>query len=250
MATNETSYVTRQLFWNGPSNFEYTSIFEKLVLKCKTFIDIGSNTGYYSLIAAKVNPEILVLSFEPSSGPSHFLQKNIQINNVANRVIHFNIALSDKSGTVDFFEIKGPDSSPGKFNLAGVGTTKKIFDTQKNSIAVPVKAYTLDNVLREQGFSSVDLIKIDTEGTENMILEGAAKTISSFRPIIICEILFNQIEDQVERIMRGHNYLFYNYFDRQLHLTSSIIREKDDGVRDCFFVPAEKTQLIREFVAG
>src|SRR5690349_19570397 len=45
METNETSSVTKLLFWKGADNYEYTPVFEKLVKRCSSFIDVGSNTG-------------------------------------------------------------------------------------------------------------------------------------------------------------------------------------------------------------
>jgi FkbM family methyltransferase len=249
MATNETSYVTKTLFWNGPENFEYTPIFEKLIQKCTTFIDIGANTGYYSLVAAKLNRAIKVHAFEPSPGPAYFLQKNISINKFQNSIEHHPIALSNHSGKIDFFEIRTPERKEIKHNLSGVGTTKKIFDTQENSVINKVNADTLDNVAKVFNEKSIDLIKIDTEGTENFILLGASETILKHKPIIICETLFQQIEDQIESIMRTHGYLFYNHLNRKLIKTETLKREFDNGVRDCFLVHPDKVELINEFIS-
>lgn len=82
--TNQTSYLTHLVYWNGPLNFEYTPIFLKLVPSMKNFLDIGANVGYYSLIAATVNPEMKVYSFEPAKGPLNYLRKNVAINGLTN----------------------------------------------------------------------------------------------------------------------------------------------------------------------
>jgi len=249
MATNETSYVTKTLFWKGTQNFEYTPVFEKLVKHCSSFFDVGSNTGYYSLIAAKANSTISVHAFEPSLGPAHFLKENIRINGFTNRITYHPIALSNHSGTIDFFEIRTATSAGNKFNLSGVGTTKKIFDSQETSTVVEVKADTLDNVVKSLSAIPIDLIKIDTEGTENFILLGAAETIERHKPIIICETLFNQIEKELQTIMIGHGYNFYNHLNGKLYKVETLMRDKDNGVRDCFFVHPEKVELIHEYIA-
>ena len=76
MATNQTSYLTQLLFWNGYKKFEYSEIFEKLSKSTNLFLDIGSNIGYYSLLGAKSNPKMKVFAFEPAHGPKYFLNKN------------------------------------------------------------------------------------------------------------------------------------------------------------------------------
>jgi len=97
-------------------------------------------------------------------------------------------------------------------------------------------------------FNKVDLIKMDTEGTENLILSGASKTLENFRPIVICETIFNTIEAELETIMRAHRYELYNHLPGGLKKVETIKRSSDDGVSNCFFIPSEKVELIREFV--
>ena len=59
ISTNQTSYLTQLLFWNGYKEFEYSEIFEKLSKEVSNFLDIGSNIGYYSLLAVQSNPKIV-----------------------------------------------------------------------------------------------------------------------------------------------------------------------------------------------
>lgn len=249
MATNETSFVTKQLFWKGAGNFEYTPIFARLILRCSSFTDIGANTGYYSLLAAKANPSIIVHAFEPAAGPFHFLRENVRINRLEERVFIHQVALSNRKGEVEFFEIVNPAGTFARHNLSGVGGLKKTHETQENSTRKLVRAETLDDFGRELKVTAFDLMKIDTEGTENLVLEGAAATIREHKPIIICETLFNKIEAQLERIMKAHGYLFFNHLNGKLHQTDTLIRPTDNGVSDCFFVHPDKISHIEEFLA-
>ena len=248
MSTNETSYVTKQLFWNGAEHFEYTPIFEQLVRQCSSFIDIGANTGYYSLLAAKANHSIVVHAFEPASGPYHFLNENIGINDLNDRVFPHELALSDRQGKVEFFEIINPVDTFAQFNLSGVGGLKKTHETQEQSVRKTVLAHTLDEYSTKLQIKSYDLIKVDTEGTENLVLEGCRGIIEKHKPIIICETLFNKIEAELENIMKAHGYLFFNHIGGKLHKTDTLIRSTDNGVSDCFFVHPEKAFLIKDFV--
>lgn len=248
MKTNQTSYVTKLLYWNGASTFEYTTIFEKLVMKIDTFIDIGANTGYYSLLAATANKKIKIYSFEPAKGPAYYLKNNIRLNQLQQNIKDHDLALSDHKGEMEFYEVRNTKYKYISHNLGGVGSLKKESNSRRSSTIV--KTMPLDMFIAEEGIQQIDLIKIDTEGTENLILLGASKTISRFKPIIICETLFNRIEPELEQIMKSHGYKFYNHSGQKLYPTTSLIRENDNGVRDCFFVHPEKFHLIKEFVTN
>ncbi len=84
LKTNQTSYLTQLVFWNGHQNFEYTEIFLQLINKVSSFYDIGANIGYYSLLAAAKNPNIKVYGFEPALGPLYFLKENVKRNTFKN----------------------------------------------------------------------------------------------------------------------------------------------------------------------
>lgn len=244
MATNQTSYVTKLLYWNGLNSFEYTPIFKALILDINSFIDIGSNTGYYSLLGASLNKKINIHAFEPATGPLYYLKKNVLLNNLQKQIHIHEEALSSESSEVMFFEVKNKKYSYLTYNLGGIGSLKQ----DGSKIAYPVKTLTLDNFVDDNQLQAVDLIKIDTEGTENIILEGAFNTIQKFSPIIICETLFDKIESKLEAIMKTHSYLFFNHVNGNLKQVNSIVRTKDDGVRDCFFIHPSKLYLVKRFI--
>ncbi|WP_179354499.1 FkbM family methyltransferase [Winogradskyella vidalii] len=245
--TNQTSYLTQLLFWNGYKNFEYSEIFEKLSKSTDTFLDIGSNIGYYSLLGVQSNPKMRVYAFEPAYGPKYFLNKNIELNNYSKNISAINLALSNTTGEIDFYEVKSLKYKYINYNLAGEGNagTKK---TSRNFIKNTVKATTLANFINTNTISHIDLIKIDTEGTEVEILNSGRKYIKQFEPIIICETLYDTIEDDLENFFSQLDYQFYNHVEKGLKKVSSIKRNEDDGVRNCFFVPKSKHHLINEFV--
>ena len=247
IATNQTSYLTQLLFWNGYKKFEYSEIFEKLSKKTNTFLDIGSNIGYYSLLGVKSNPKMRVFAFEPAFGPKYFLNKNIQINNFSKNISAIDLALSNTIGEIDFYEVESLKYKYISYNLAGEGNagTKK---TSRNFIKNVVKATTLNQFIESNNIKNIDLIKIDTEGTEVDILNSGLTSIKKFEPIIICETLYNTIEVSLENYFSKLDYDFYNHVEHGLKKVSTIKRSKDNGVRNCFFVPKSKYELIREFV--
>ena len=247
IATNQTSYLTQLLFWNGYKNFEYSEIFEKLSKKTNIFLDIGSNIGYYALLGVKSNPNMKVFAFEPAFGPKYFLKKNIEINDFSERITPINLALSNTSGDIDFYEVESLKYKYVKYNLAGEGNagTKT---TSRNFIKNTVSATTLNQFVNSNAIKAIDLIKIDTEGTEIDILISGKQIIKTFEPIVICETLYNTIENELDDYFSELEFDFYNHVENGLKKVSTIKRYNDDGIRNCFFVPKSKNHLISEFI--
>lgn len=245
LKANQTSYVTRELFWKGSQNYEYTPIFIELVKKLNTFFDVGSSIGYYSILGAQVNKNLKVEAFEPSIGPMIYLSENVKINNFSSRININVLALSDQKGKIDFFEIRNK-KYPSIYNLSGehnIGTKPHL-----KSHKTKIDSDTLDNFVINNNIKNIDLIKVDTEGCEDLILKKGSDTINKFKPIIICEVLFNRLEKQLEKIMLEHNYEFYNHKGNGLLEVKTIQRQFDDGIRNCFFVHPSKRHLIEEFI--
>jgi FkbM family methyltransferase len=247
--TNQTNYLTRLIFWEGGYyRFEYTDIFINLIKKVNSFYDIGANIGYYSLIAAMENKDIKVVGFEPATGPLYYFSENIRINNFKNIKVE-PIALSHQEGEIEFFEIKNKKYKYLEHNLAGEGNAGSN-TTGRNFVRIKVKTTTLDNYVKMNNMENLDLIKMDTEGTENLILEKSGRVLKEMKPIIICETLFNTIEPELEKIMKSFGYEFYNHTETGLQKTESIIRQANNGISNCFFVHPDKFHLIEEFVIG
>jgi FkbM family methyltransferase len=245
LKTNQTSYISREIFWEGALNFEYSPIFIELVKKVTVFFDIGANIGYYSILGSKVNPELITYAFEPSTGANFYLSENVKLNNLSNRIFVESSALMDTSGEIDFYEIRNK-KYPSIYNLSGehnIGTK-----TYKLSQKTKVQATTLDAYFSAKNIQALDLMKIDTEGAEAFILKGAHDVIAQFKPIIICELLFDKIEKELEEIMTKHGYQFYAHTEKGLKLVDSLVRDTDNGIRDVFFVPPSKIALIEEWI--
>ena len=247
MSTNQTSYLTQLLFWNGYKEFEYSEVFEKLSKKVDNFLDIGSNIGYYSLLAVHSNPKIIAYAFEPALGPKHFLNENIKLNGFEKNIIPIDLALSNETGVIDFYEVESLKYNYIKYNLAGEGNagTKK---TSRNFIKNTVNATTFSAFVASQNLDHIDLIKIDTEGTEFEILMSGKSEIEKFEPIVICETLFNTIEGKLEDFFKDLDYEFFNHTPLGLEKAATLRRTTDDGIRNCFFVPKSKLELITSFI--
>jgi len=248
MQTNQTSHLTKLLYWEGYTSFEYTDIFLELIKKTPVFFDIGANIGYYSLLAVAENKASQVVAFEPAVGPLHFLKENVRINNMQSDIVVESCALSDREGEIEFFELRSSKYPYLEYNLSGENNTGGVADGKVYK-SVKVKTETLDAYVNRKGIDQIDLIKIDTEGTEDGILRNATHVLSTLRPIVICETLFDTIEAELEEIMRGYGYGFYNHTPAGLIEVQTLARSHDDGIYNCFFVHPTKRHLIEPFIA-
>jgi FkbM family methyltransferase len=250
LKTNQTSYLTQLIYWDGGYlNFEYAGLFISLIKKVNTFYDIGANIGFYSLIAAQENAGIKVVGFEPALGPLFYFRENVRINKFKNIQIE-SIALSHQvSGEIEFYEVSNKKYKYLKYNLAGENNagSKKV---GRNFKLNKVFTTTLDSFVYKENEGMIDLIKIDTEGTENLILDHSSEVLCKMKPIIICETLFNTIEKELETIFMEHGYEFFNHTDKGLIKVDSIVRSEDNGIRNCFFVHPTKFHLVKEYVVN
>ena len=128
-----------------------------------TFIDVGANIGVLSLIAAKkVGEKGKVISIEPHPRIFSFLSKNVELNKFNKCIYLRNVAIGDKAGEAFFSSIKSDDQN-------------KIMSNRNATIKVPVKK--LDDMIDFNVIERISLLKVDTEGYEKFVFEGAHKTL-------------------------------------------------------------------------
>lgn len=247
LKTNQTSYISRNLFWNGADQYEYTSIFKKLIKEANVFFDIGASIGYYSILAGHLNPKLRIYAFEPTEGALFYLNENIKINNLQHRTKIESFALSNTIGETEFNVIVNK-KYPTIYNLSGEHNLKT--KNELNANTVMVKTDTLDHYISENKIAEISIMKLDTEATEHYILQGATTLLEKLRPIIICEVLFNKIENELEAIMKDKDYRFFGEKHGKLIPLSTLIRTTDNGIRNCFFIPKEKEETIADFLTN
>ncbi len=249
LATNPTSYASKVLFWDNIEGFEFSSvkIFCEVVKNSKIFFDIGANIGYYSLLSSSIkNKDIIVYAFEPMPSAFNYLVENIKINNFSN-IKPQKLALSNQKGRATFYSIANE-----KFKhwpqLTGDGGLSQHQSGDRTKINFEVDIDTLDNfVIENLGDLKIDLIKLDTEANEHYVLMGSKLVLSTHRPIIQCEILKHQVENEIEEVLRDYNYLYYRATDRGLELVNTFGNNPTEFV-DYYLVPKEKQKIIQKFI--
>ena len=152
-------------------------------------IDIGGHHGEYSKEFLKNSPDSNSLIIEPVEIFNSFLQKNLQFFLKKEKVKIKNIAASNKIN--DFNEFY--------FNKKGSGTGSSFYnDINKEDIEkIIVKTSTIDKIILEEKINKekIGLIKIDAEGHEREILEGAKGILKSVGIVQLEYSYYNSIND-------------------------------------------------------
>lgn len=171
-------------------------------------LDIGANIGINSICYKKIFKASKIYSFEPIKKTFNALRKNVNKNNLSKSIKTFNFGLSDKKQkaslsipTKEQGERYKYFLNSGLYSIHGKGKEK-----------IRVNLQTLDQFVNKQKMKKVDFIKIDVEGHEFEILQGALNTIKKFKPIIQSE--FNYITKSLSLKSDNHYLRFaeqYNY---------------------------------------
>jgi FkbM family methyltransferase len=190
--------VVRRLFFSGEEGEEPETLraFAELVDRARWFVDVGANQGIFTLMGATRNPELRVLAFEPNPRLHDLLRTNLALNQLADRVELSRAAVSDAPGTVQFEVPDSPFATHGR--LASLGADA--------ATTVEAEAVRLDDVV---GSRPVDLIKIDVEGAESLVLEGARATLDRWHPSLIIEVLEGRDNAGVDDLLRSLHYDFF-----------------------------------------
>lgn len=244
LTTNQTCSVTQKIFYKGATAYEFSQFFERIIKKTEVFFDIGANIGYFTVLGAKLNPEVKIYAFEPSVGPLHYLKENVALNGLSNRVEVTGKAVAEIDGTLTFHSVVSKKYPWVKHNLSGSHSLQNNFGSAKqNAYEVPV--VSLNKFVSDNGIKQLDLIKMDTECTEHQIIESALPVINSLRPIIICEVHDFIKKEMHEVLGKLENYSLFELSNNQLFPMNSILDEmKFDDAFDYVFCPNEKVDFL------
>jgi FkbM family methyltransferase len=186
-ATIQTGLGKGLRFNPGSANASYVlGTAEPIMQRCFTLLqsgmvvyDIGANVGFFTVLAARlVGPYGKVVAFEPVSANTDLVRHNAQLNGFR-QVLVRNEALGGADCKA-LFQISRYDTL-GK--LEGVGG-----DAFEKTGEIEVSLRRLDGLAHDGALPPPDLMKIDVEGAEAELLDGASEVIAKSRPILLIEL--------------------------------------------------------------
>lgn len=173
------------------------------------FLDVGANTGAYSLFMSQVAEKVHAV--EPFPPVLAKLRRNIELNQLTNVMVH-PVGFGKERGSLTFYA--PPDS-----NL-GVGSFSNDFAEewrggQARALVDELLPLEIgDEYLQRHGITRVDILKIDIEGYEKFALQGLSQTLRSNRPYVLMEFNTRNVEGfhsltELENIFPPQ-YIFYS----------------------------------------
>lgn len=142
--------------------------------------DIGASMGCHTLIMSdRAGKDGMVFAAEPNPSAYKRLVENIRLNQLSN-IKAFSCAFSDVSIRGKLFVPVEGTANTGVASLYRANVNYPV-------VEVPIEVKILDEFIGERDFKRLDFIKIDTEGNELKVLQGALSSIVEFQPWIVFE---------------------------------------------------------------
>jgi len=161
--------VSPRISYHGWYEGGTTRLFERLLKPGMRFVDVGANIGWFSLLAAKlVGNSGAVYAFEPEVTCARFLRKSAQENGFANLQIE-QLCVSNSVGSITLYVAVASH---------GGNSTIRRSESQSYQFSRPQDCTSLDAYF-EKSQKSISLLKIDVEGAEPEVLEGAQRLVVS-----------------------------------------------------------------------
>jgi FkbM family methyltransferase len=183
---------------------EMRQLFSKWIGEGSVVYDIGANVGVFSLLFVKLAGDSgQVYAFEPESNNTRCLLSTKEDNALSNLEVHAK-GVGQKTETL-FFDRRGGAMS-GHLVEEGVADDENVTEMQVVSV---------DDLVFNQGKRAPTFLKVDVEGNEVKVFEGAERTLAEHKPVIICE-LHHSLEPAVLDIhgmLSAHGYKCFDVQD-------------------------------------
>lgn len=235
--------ITEQIKKYGAHTRNELAMIKSLVSDDDIIFDVGAHIGTYSIPLAKtLSDKGKVYSFEPNPKSYYLLKHNVYLNELTGRIQCNNSALGS--------EVKVQSVSFKQF----VGNSGSNYLYEDIYQGEDVNFDTIDAFVKRNYIDRVDWIKIDVEGRELDVLNGAKNTIFKFKPKVYLEICPSQLErfgDSPESVFCFFKDLDYKFFNNKFHRNSSndffeieSFEKSDAALYDVLAISEHSYQLV------
>lgn len=231
--------IASLLYWRGSDGWEPETLpaFLRLVTPGAVVVDVGANTGLFSVLAARRQPDAEVHAIEPVPRVFELLRHNVLLNGLSNVTCH-QLAFSDSSDTAVMYVPR--EDLPIMASM--------LPDWRSDVDQIEVSARTLDDFAAHLG-KPIDVLKIDTEGTEALVLAGGMQTLNKDQPFVVCEVLLaGQTADHLTDLMNSAGYSIYLLDEEGPRQTDCVLGNEAEGCRNYLFIPASRVSRAMELL--
>lgn len=214
-----------------------TAVFERYCRPGMTVVDVGANLGYFSLLASKlVGPAGTVIALEPNSENCRLLLSSLRLNGISN---------------VALLPVAAGEAPGWAYYATHVGSNGGLVDDDEllSRFGTVVPTFRLDDLVDRK----VDFLKMDVEGAEGRVVQGASRIIEKDRPVVTTELK----EEMLQRVSGRSVADYLNYFGDLGYLPTLLDKETGhdkafssiqallddwaaDDLRDVLLLPASR----------
>lgn len=166
--------LQRQYYYFGTYWLERAELacWQEIARRSATVLDVGANLGVYSLAARAANAESVIHAFEPTPAHAAHLRQTLSSNGIQGLHVH-ELAVGATSGEAVLNMWSGDRGDNEGMNF--------ITDAPRSAETVAVQMTSLDDFCARQGILRIDLMKMDVQGNERTVLNGAQRLLSDER---------------------------------------------------------------------
>jgi FkbM family methyltransferase len=202
-------YIQDYQSWLLYFDCDYDSSFEvlKFAKKGDTVIDVGGNIGQTAMMFSKtVGKDGKIISFEPYYKTFECFKENLSLNKDLENIKIENLGLGEKKETLGMLEECTTNSGGNRITTS---------NSDQNIHLIQVEIMSLDEYYEEHKLfiSKIDLIKIDVEGFEMKVLNGAKKILNAFHPKLFIEIDDTNLKKQGDTAQSMLDFLLLQGYD-------------------------------------
>lgn len=213
-----------------------------------TFIDVGANKGQTLAVIKAIDPERSYVAIEPNPDCVFYLRRLITMNQFSD-VELFCVGAWKKS---DILKLQ----LPGTWGTSPAASFVERFDGRVRAATVSAPVFPLDVVCVTENVSSIGFLKIDAEGAELEVLQGASQIIRAHRPVVVFEGLPTRgSQERLGRqketcgLLRDRNYSIYRIVRRGLRVPGLVSIEvcgtsAPDRHYDYLAIPREREDAV------
>ena len=231
--------IENEIFWRGlEGGWEKVSfsLWMQLCRRSGHILDLGANTGIYSLIAKTVNPSANVYAFDPVERVFEKLEENNRLNRYDIRCVKK--AVSDYTGKATIYD------RPTEHVLS-VTVNRNTISTDPSAIPVEIETIKLADFFREEKITQIDLMKIDVETHEPEVLKGMEQYLQQFRPAMLIEVLSDEIGKRIEAMVAPLHFLYFNIDEKKgVRQTEHIVKSDHYNYLLCSAETARELRLV------
>lgn len=219
--------ISRSLALYGEWAADELNLLKQIIAPGACVLDVGAFIGTHTIAFSRfVGPSGKVYSFEPQREIYSILSENISINNCSN-VTALNIGLGENAHEQSLAPVDINQSE-------NFGTLSLDEYHSPNTDTYEIQISTIDSLALER----IDLIKLDVEGMEKRVLDGAIKFILRYQPVIFCECNSLNAGKELLGFCQEQRYKAYGF------LASAYNPNNFNGIKENIFGDAKELALL------